>query len=175
MFWRNRVMSITRNHGAGGCRCLKKRKRKRKNVMPAGFYRGGCAGGLDNSLLQQALAVFLMVGVAGGFEPFSGGLRLFHFAFVRQLQRTVNLADQNIQTVTIVISALSAALPSSFGGVAFCASTAAPRIFVSAAFSSPASEVFCTTCRFSRGIHIFAQSAANAETDPAQGGDSQHR
>ena len=43
-----------------------------------------------------------MVGVAGGFKLLRGGLRLFHLAFVRQLQRTVDLADQNIQTMTVI-------------------------------------------------------------------------
>src|SRR5690606_25418406 len=61
-------------------------------------------------------------------------------------------------------SALSAALLSSFGGVAFCASSAASRILVNASFMSAALSVFCTTFRFSlRMSMLSSRSAANAD------------
>ena len=55
--------------------------------------RGRNTEGIGRHLPEKELAELLVVLVAGGFEIFRSGLGLFHFALVRQLQRTVNLTN----------------------------------------------------------------------------------
>ncbi len=51
---------------------------------------------------NEELTILLVIGVAGRFQLLCGSLRLFYFTFICQLQRVVNLTDQNIETVAEV-------------------------------------------------------------------------
>lgn len=51
---------------------------------------------------NKELTILLVIGVAGRFQLFCGSLRFFYFTFICQLQRVVNLTDQNIETVAEV-------------------------------------------------------------------------
>lgn len=48
---------------------------------------------------NEELTILLVIGVAGRFQLLCGGLRFFYFTFICQLQRVVNLTDQNVETV----------------------------------------------------------------------------
>ena len=61
--------------------------------------------GSSNQVVQQGneeLTILLVIGVAGRFQLLCGSLRFFYFTFICQLQRVVNLTDQNIETVAEV-------------------------------------------------------------------------
>ena len=51
---------------------------------------------------NEELTILLVIGVAGRFQFLCGSLSLFYFTFIFQLQRVVNLTNQNIETVTEV-------------------------------------------------------------------------
>lgn len=51
---------------------------------------------------NKELTILLVIGVAGRFQLLCGGLRFFYFTFICQLQRVVNLTDQNVETVAEV-------------------------------------------------------------------------
>ena len=66
------------------------------------FTKGKKALGGDVSPPNKELTILLVIGVAGRFQLLCGSLRFFYFTFICQLQRVVNLTDQNIETVTEV-------------------------------------------------------------------------
>ncbi len=53
---------------------------------------------------NKELTILLVIGVAGRFQLLCGSLRFFYFTFICQLQRVVNLTDQNVETVAEVFS-----------------------------------------------------------------------
>lgn len=70
---------------------------------------GGASFAMISSLLPECrqqgneeLTILLVIGVAGRFQLLCGSLRFFYFTFICQLQRVVNLTNQNIETVTEV-------------------------------------------------------------------------
>lgn len=70
---------------------------------------GGASFAMISSLLPECrqqgneeLTILLVIGVAGRFQLLCGSLRFFYFTFICQLQRVVNLTDQNIETVAEV-------------------------------------------------------------------------
>lgn len=49
---------------------------------------------------NEELTILLVIGVAGRFQLLCSSLRFFlPFTFICQLQRVVNLTDQNVETV----------------------------------------------------------------------------
>ena len=48
---------------------------------------------------NEELTILLVIGVAGRFQLLCSSLRFFYFTFICQLQRVVNLTDQNVETV----------------------------------------------------------------------------
>ena len=70
---------------------------------------GGASFAMITSLLPECrqqgnkeLTILLVIGVAGRFQLLCGSLRFFYFTFICQLQRVVNLTDQNVETVAEV-------------------------------------------------------------------------
>ena len=51
---------------------------------------------------NKELTILLVIGVAGRFELLCGSQRLVFFTLICQLQRVVNLTDQNVETVAEV-------------------------------------------------------------------------
>ena len=67
---------------------------------------GGASFAMISSLLPECrqqgneeLTILLVIGVAGRFQLLCSSLRFFYFTFICQLQRVVNLTDQNVETV----------------------------------------------------------------------------
>lgn len=52
--------------------------------------------------MRDRLTIFLVIRVARGHKLFCRRLGFLHFAFVSQLQRAVDLADQHVKAVAIV-------------------------------------------------------------------------
>ena len=96
--------------------CPGKERTGRRQIC-AGFKRpfpdlarqqqsGGASFAMISSLLPECrqqgneeLTILLVIGVAGRFQLLCSSLRFFYFTFICQLQRVVNLTDQNVETV----------------------------------------------------------------------------
>ena len=59
-------------------------------------------GSSNQVVHHKELTILLVIGVAGRFQLLCGSLRFFYFTFICQLQRVVNLTDQNVETVAEV-------------------------------------------------------------------------